>query len=188
MQWLADREILFSGGWTQVLHITSDTNDVNKLKQIEKVSTLTGFNASGNYGMKTAALADLRKITRFQQLRFRCKTQIHHPRLLNIKTLLNALGTAVVESFCSATSDYPASCGSYQVYGDNNSNLGQDCSAWKDGEWHPLDNNEKLFSHPMWADSRTHWNLLTKAKRFECDDPQISATIRTGDFWEVYAR
>ena len=135
--------------------------------------------------MKTTALAELKKITRFQQLRFRCKTHSSGDRMINVKTLLNGTGTAVVESFCRATDEYPASCGSYQAYGDDNSILTADCSKWK---WHPLDKNEKLFSHPLWAPGQTHWNLLTDDDRFECDDPILKKVIRNGDIWEVYVR
>ena len=138
--------------------------------------------------MKTTALADLKKITRFQQLRFRCKTRNHGDRLIHIKTVLNSTGAAVVDSFCRVTDERPASCGSYQAYGDDTSILSADCSKWKDGKWFQLDKNEKLFSHPIWTQGGGHWNLLTDDGRFECDDQIQAAVIRNGDIWEVFAR
>ena len=51
----------FTGGWTQVLHVTSDTNDTSAflLEPIKKISTISGFKVLKKYGMLSTALAEL---------------------------------------------------------------------------------------------------------------------------------
>ena len=157
-----------------------------KSNGIQKISTLAGFTAGVNYGMTTSALADLRKVTRFKQMKFKCRTSGNGGRYLNIKTRKNLAGTAVVEYFCNTTAAFPASCGSYVASAGDNSIIGGNCASW--GTWKTFNNDEKLFDHPMYIHGSAHWNILPNINRFECDDPARAGVIGKGDYWTVHVR
>ena len=186
---------VFTGGWTQVLHVMSDTNEASAflLEPIRKISTISRFKVSRKYGMLSTALAELQKVTGFTQFRFRCKKS--SGKALHIKTKQNSLGFAVVSRLTGATSGFPASCDSFEtLYGDN-SNLGRNCWKWNSSRqsWLLSDPNvhPDLFDHLMVIIFESHWNFgivdpWGPTLRINCDDG--SSEVTPEDVWEVYIR
>ena len=180
-----------SGGWTQVLNVTSKTADFSTFvaDSLEYIDKLNGFKADKKYGMKSSALKVLRNVTGYKQFRFKCKKN-NGNNMIHIKTKEDSNGYNVVESLTISSSNSIftiPSCGTYERLPDDKSELGYHCGDWS---WTNAHGKEKvLLDHLMYIASTVHWNIGHAQNRYECDDfVRNQPYISTGDAWEVYVR
>ena len=156
---------------------------------MHELDDLIDFKADKKYGMKSSALKQLRKLTGYNQFRFKCKTQ-GGTHLLHIKTTLAEKGLEVTECLTvsnSTTKVALSACGTYAKMQDDKSSIGASCKRWAWDNNHGKD--RWLMDHAMYIYGEVHWNLGNE-HRYECDSHKSkdSKTISNGDFWEVFVK
>ena len=141
--------------------------------------------------LSTNGLRTLREKLSFTQLRFFCHKKITG-RIFDIATTTNSSGENVIKYFTAQTDNRPQSCGSYYPLSDDNSTLAGQCTQWggESGQWGPQTRSvstNNLMDHVAFVDSKAHWIVYTKDKRWDCDDYKIG-TVSSGDFWKIFVR
>ena len=171
--------------------MSSKTNDwiAFVADNMHELDDLIDFKADKKYGMKSNALKQLRKLTGYNQFRFKCKTQ-GGTHLLHIKTTLAEKGLEVTDCLTvsnSTTKVFLPACDTFMRMGDDNSTIGKQCQSWN---WNNKYGHDRwLISHAVYIPHELHWNLGFYG-RYECDSFKLKnpETISNGDFWEVYVR
>ena len=156
---------------------------------MHELDDLIDFKADKKYGMKSNALKQLRKLTGYNQFRFKCKTQ-GGTHLLHIKTTLAEKGLEATECLTvsnSTTKVVLPACDTYTKMQDDKSSIGASCNRWAWDNNHGKD--RWLMDHAMYIYSTSHWNLGNQ-HRYECDSykKENPKTIVNGDFWEVFVK
>ena len=93
----------------------------------------TAYSGTRNYqnnqmGITTSAMTQLRARLNFIQMRFHCSKE--QGRTFHVITAANSTGEAVVQYFSGQSDTLPASCGSFVMMEDDNSELAKKCSKW----------------------------------------------------------
>ena len=125
-----------SGGWLLVSNVVSHGSSTTQLP----VKTSYLGVSSKEMLLTTSAMKELRKHLHFTQIRFHCKKR--GGRTFHITTAVNRKGEAAVKYFSGETDVKPASCGSFVIMSNDNSQLSRNCKDWgyekgspKVGKW-----------------------------------------------------
>lgn len=140
---------------------------------------------------------ELRTLHKFTQIRFRCYKQ--HGRTIDLVTVANSTGEAVVEYFSGQTDKEPSSCGSFARVKGDNSRLAKQCTRWGTnkttgqhyaGLWSGTRSGEEvMYDHALYVAREAHWTIGRSGGRWECDDfVNVNYTVSENDFWRVYVR
>ena len=143
-------------------------------------------------------MKELRARLSFTQLRFRCQKQ--HGRTIDVATVANSTGEAVVQYFSGQTEVLPASCGSFARAKGDNSRLAKHCERWgynasahkSAGKWNTVRSGEEvMYDHAFYIRNEGHWVIGRTGQRWECDDfvNEYNYTpVSKNDFWKIYVR
>ena len=147
--------------------------------------------ASGQMVLSKTAMAQLRAILPFTQLRFHCRKQ--KGRTFHVSTAANSSGEAVVKYFVGQTDVQPSACHSFVRMEDDNSKLAQLCnecekegSLYKVGKWGHNRIEDRLYYYPIFTSHTYHW-VIRDSRRL-CDDNLSTSSLTTGDFWKIFVR
>ena len=137
-----------------------------------------------------SAIKQLQVITQFKQLRFECYNR-HYNKKIDIATLDNTKGHAVVNFFLFQNVTAPLACGTYKTLPNDNSKLGAVCSSWYGQTWayagRPA-TSKQLYELPFFIDGNNYFMVGNKkhgSKIWQCDG---YARINRPGEWKYYFR
>ncbi|XP_068690044.1 uncharacterized protein [Montipora foliosa] len=179
----------YGGGWLLISNIVSQTT--SPPFKVPSNNSYRGI-ASGQMVLSKTAMAQLRAILPFTQLRFQCRKQ--KGRTFHVSTAANSSGEAVVKYFVGQTDVQPSACQSFVKMEDDNSKLAQLCNKWgregpryEVGKWGHNRIEDRLNIYPAFAFGTYHW--LIDGSYQLCDDlhPGNSGYLALtpgDDFWK----
>ena len=188
---MTDNFHLISGGWLLVSNVVVDSLSSPPLLSIEP--TYRGISNYNNNKtiLTTNAMNGLVTHSPFTQMRFHCRKQ--QGRTFHVTTLTDSAGEAVVRYFSGQTDVQPDACGSFVTMEDDNSILSGECNFWGKennvayvGKWGHGEDQDRLFSFPIFRHASRYWVLWPDGSRVRCDD--LSNAISPGDFWKIFVR
>ena len=121
-----------------------------------------------------SAIKQLQVITQFKQLRFECfKPSVN--RRVDIATLDNAKGHAVINFFLFQNTTPPLACGTYKTLPNDNSKLGAVCSLWYGKTWAKSGKqatSKQMYEWPFFVSGKNYFLIGNNGKeqRWRCDD------------------
>ena len=136
-----------------------------------------------------SVIKQLQVITQFKQLRFECYKPSHN-RKVDIATLDNAKGHAVVNFFLFQNATPPLACGSYKTLPNDNSKLGAVCSSWYGQTWARTGTqatSQQLYELPFFVSGKHSFMVGNNkhGKIWRCDD--FAGTNGPAE-WKYYFR
>ncbi|EDO46921.1 predicted protein [Nematostella vectensis] len=185
------------GGWTLIAQTTlqnssKPSGDLVKTDNFRDLSNYTNIYQR----IAIPALAELRRLTGFNQLRYYCHKRVTG-RTFHVTTALNPAGLEVVRYFTGNTSQ-PLACGSYHRLPDDDSILASNCAGWGNygvtdwpGKWgyHKHKEEFRVYNEPIfWKtnSSKIYVNLMPSS--LLCDEPNNYTEYSEGDTWRLYVR
>ncbi|XP_068678288.1 uncharacterized protein [Montipora foliosa] len=180
----------YGGGWLRISNIVSHTR--SPPFKVPLNNSYRGI-ASGQMVLSKTAMAQLRAILPFTQLRFQCRKQ--KGRTFHVSTAANSSGEAVVKYFVGQTDVQPSACQSFVKMEDDNSKLAQVCNKWglegqryEVGKWGHNRIEDRLNMYPAFAVNTYHWRIDSLYQL--CDDlhPGYLALTPGNDFWKIFVR
>ena len=196
------------GGWTQVANVSRNAKSDTDLTLPNPLSDWVARREQ--YALSDTALAMLKKLINFTQIRFKCYV-FSSGRNLDIATAENTTGYRVVNFFTNITNlGFPDACYSFTRLPDDNSKLSTECSNWgKDkgayevGKWghETVLFENRLIIFPLFVLGKTHFHLPAyrhggctvpairqgDCSRWECDDSHLY-TSNSQDYWKIFVR
>ncbi|XP_068724058.1 uncharacterized protein [Montipora capricornis] len=141
----------YGRGWLLISSIVSQTT--SPPFKVPSNNSYRGI-ASGQMVLSKTAMAQLRAILPFTQLRFHCRKQ--KGRTFHVSTAANSSGEAVVKYFVGQTDVQPSACQSFVRMEDDNSKLAQLCNKWgregpryEVGKWGHNRIEDRLYYYPI---------------------------------------
>ena len=178
---------MVSGGWLLVSNVVIDSSLASP--QLSAETTYQGIRSYHNNKMvlSKSAMKELRTHLSFTQLRFHCSKQ--EGRTFHVTTVTNSSGEAVVQYFSGQTDVQPNACGSFVRMDNDDSLMAGLCHKWgheggvyEIGKWGHGNDQNRLYEHPTFVESLTHWIVSLSM----CDDWISDASF--SDFWKVFVR
>ena len=151
----------------------------------------TNYENIGNNNslLDISVIKELQVITQFKQLRFECY-KLYYDSKIDIATLDNAKGHAVVNFFLFQNVTAPLACGSYKTLPNDNSKLGAVCSSWYGQTWASTGQqatSQQLYELPFFVSGKNYFMVGNSkyGQRWRCDD---YSTAKEQGEWKYYFR
>lgn len=176
-------EINDGGGWLKVgrAHYAVDRDHKEEYKKslsddLLKLNTVQ----RNNFLLTGEGLRELQSIIHFTQIRLYC----YKPSVgstVHIFTRDDSLGRSVVNFLTGISDSRPRSCGSYQRFSDDDSEIAKSCHDWDQEKWDGGILRNDRMHRPMFIGYEYHFDVADF-----CDDCYPGSTpIGT---WEFYVR